>query len=81
MDAYLRKGGTVEATEGRKCLCNALMANIGLGQERKDGYVELPAITLGQDLDGLRRLLELHPDGWTAQEAVDWLVSALPDAD
>ncbi len=78
VDVYQRKGGTLEGTVGRKCLCNALMANIGLGQERKDGYVELPAITLGQDLEGAHRLLELHPDGWTAQEAVDWLLSELP---
>ncbi len=78
VQVYLRKGGTIEGTQGRKCLCNALMANIGLGQERKDGYVELPAITLGQDLDGPRRLLQIYPDGWTAEQAVDWLLSELP---
>lgn len=71
--AFVRKGGTVEDTVGRKCLCNALMANVGLGQHRKDGYDELAAVTLGQDLDGARRLVGRYPGGWTAADAVDWL--------
>lgn len=73
--AFARKGGAVDATVGRKCLCNALMANVGLGQHRKDGYDELAAVTLGQDLDGARRLVDRHPGGWTAAEAVDWLMA------
>ena len=72
---YARKGGADEDTSGRKCLCNALMANIGLGQVRRGGYVEEPAVTLGQDLSGAQALLALHPDGWTARQAVDWLLS------
>lgn len=73
---FTRKGGEVADTAGRKCLCNALMANIGLGQLRRSGYVEQPAVTLGQDLAGSRRLIELHPQGWTARQAVDWLLPA-----
>ena len=72
---YARKGGADEDTGGRKCLCNALMANIGLGQVRRGGYVEEPAVTLGQDLSGAQALLALHPDGWTARQAVEWLLS------
>jgi NAD(P)H-dependent flavin oxidoreductase YrpB (nitropropane dioxygenase family) len=74
---YLKKGGDEADLAGRKCLCNALFANIGLGQVRRDGYVEEAAVTLGQDLDGARRLIELRPDGWTAAEAVDWLLAAV----
>jgi NAD(P)H-dependent flavin oxidoreductase YrpB (nitropropane dioxygenase family) len=73
---YLRKGGDEAEVAGRKCLCNALMANIGLGQVRRSGYVEEPAVTLGQDLDGARALQSLHPGGWTARQAVDWLLNA-----
>jgi NAD(P)H-dependent flavin oxidoreductase YrpB (nitropropane dioxygenase family) len=47
---YIRKGGQPEDTIGRKCLCNSLMANIGLGQVRKDGYEEPPLLTAGDDL-------------------------------
>lgn len=79
-DAYVKKGGHLEDTLGRKCLCNGLMANIGMGQERKDGYDELPAVTLGQDLDGPVELLALHPQGWTARQAVEWLMSAIDDS-
>ncbi|MDO5627516.1 MAG: nitronate monooxygenase [Mobilicoccus sp.] len=75
VDAYLKKGGLLEDTVGRMCLCNGLMANIGIGQERKDGYVEQPAITLGQDLEGAKRLLAAHPEGWSAAQALEWLTS------
>jgi len=72
---YLKKGGSQEATEGRKCLCNGLMANIGLGQVRKDGYAETKVVTLGQDLGGANQLIERYPEGWTARQAVAWLTS------
>lgn len=74
VDAYLKKGGKIDDTVGRKCLCNCLMANIGLGQERKDGYTEAPGITLGQDLTGAKRLLDQHPSGWGAKDVVDFLM-------
>ena len=70
---FVRKGGTAEETVGAACLCNALAADVGLGQTRKDGYVEQPLVTLGADLDGARELLELYPAGWSATEAVRWL--------
>lgn len=75
---YVKKGGDEADTVGRKCLCNALLADVGLGQVRKNGYVELPAMTLGQDITGPQRLIQSHPDGWSALEAVDWLTSLLP---
>ena len=58
---FVRKGGTVEDTVGRACLCNSLTANVELGQTRPDGYVEQPMVTLGADIDGSRRLAGLHP--------------------
>ncbi|PID55302.1 MAG: 2-nitropropane dioxygenase [Micrococcales bacterium] len=75
---FAKKGGDEADTVGRKCLCNALMADIGMGQTRKGGYVEQPAVTLGQDLTGPRQLLALHPDGWTARTVVEWLLSDVP---
>jgi nitronate monooxygenase len=47
---YVSKGGKIEDTEGRKCLCNALIANIGMPQLREGGRVEPPLITSGDDL-------------------------------
>lgn len=78
VEVYVRKGGATEATVGRKCLCNALTANVGLAQTRRSGYTELPLVTLGSDLDGARALLQEHPSGWTAAEAVAWLIGDVP---
>lgn len=71
---FERKGGDVQQTDGRKCLCNALFANIGMPQRRKGGYVEEPAVTLGSDLAGAHGLQAEHPDGWTGAQAVSWLL-------
>jgi NAD(P)H-dependent flavin oxidoreductase YrpB (nitropropane dioxygenase family) len=78
LHTYLRKGGTLEDTAGRVCLCNALTANVDLGQTRPDGYSEEPLLTLGTDLDGARRLTEAYPAGWSAREALSWLLSEQP---
>ncbi|QTE31393.1 nitronate monooxygenase [Pengzhenrongella sicca] len=71
---FLKKGGSLEATVGRKCLCNGLTSNVGLGQTRKDGYSEAPLVTLGVDLEGPAKLLASYPNGWTAAQAVGYLV-------
>ncbi len=71
---YVRKGGDIADTVGRKCLCNGLTANVGLGQTRRDGYQEAPIATLGADLEGVTQMLSEFPDGWTAGQAVDFLL-------
>lgn len=72
---YVRKGGTDDETVGRKCLCNGLAAAVGMGQQRRTGYRELPIVTLGSDLQGPRRMIAAHPGGWTAVEAIEWMLS------
>src|SRR5450631_103226 len=71
---YVKKGGDIAETVGRKCLCNGLTAGIGLGQSRRDGYDEVPIVTLGADLEGVTQMLSDHPGGWTAVQAVDRLL-------
>ena len=71
---YVRKGGDIADTVGRKCLCNGLMAGIQLGQNRREGYTEVPIVTLGADLEGVAQMLSDLPDGWTAVQAVDRLL-------
>ncbi|MDY7529717.1 MULTISPECIES: nitronate monooxygenase [Cryobacterium] len=75
---YVRKGGTAEDAAGRACLCNALTATVGLGQTRKTGYVEAPLLTLGNDIDGAAVLLAAHPEGWSAADAIGWLLRDAP---
>ncbi|MBE3076574.1 MAG: nitronate monooxygenase [Actinobacteria bacterium] len=71
---YVKKGGDLADIVGRKCLCNGLTAGIGLGQTRRDGYSEVPIVTLGADLDGVAKFLSERPAGWTAVQAVDHLL-------
>lgn len=71
---YVRKGGDAAGTAGASCLCNALLANVGLGQTRRTGYTEDALVTLGSDLDGVHSMLAGHPGGWSAAEAVGWLL-------
>jgi NAD(P)H-dependent flavin oxidoreductase YrpB (nitropropane dioxygenase family) len=76
VDAYVEKGGTVENTVGRKCLCNALMANIGLAQIGA-GTTEQPLLTSGDELRNLGEFLgERH--GYSAADAIEHLLSRVP---
>jgi nitronate monooxygenase len=50
---YEAKGGKEADTAGRKCLCNALIANAGMPQRLPDGTDELCLVTMGSDLSGI----------------------------
>ena len=71
---FLKKGGDEADTKGRKCLCNALMANIGMGQHRKDGTQELPLLTSGDELKKLGAFLNGR-ESYTAKDVIDYLLS------
>jgi NAD(P)H-dependent flavin oxidoreductase YrpB (nitropropane dioxygenase family) len=71
---YVRKGGVIDETVGRKCLCNGLMATVGLGQTRSNGYRELPLVTLGADFGGAIEMNTIFPEGWTAAKVVSYLL-------
>lgn len=73
-NCYVSKQGKPEETEGRKCLCNALLANIGLSQIRSDGYVEPPLVTLGNDLNTVTQFLTSNQDSYSAAEVVQTLL-------
>jgi nitronate monooxygenase len=72
ISTFMKKGGCEEETVGRKCLCNALMSNIGHGQVRKDGRKELPLLTSGDELKELGRFLNGR-DSYTAKDVIDYL--------
>jgi nitronate monooxygenase len=71
---YVAKGGKVEDTLGRKCLCNALLANIGHAQIRKDGTVEPPLVTVGDGLNSVARIVSCGRTAYTAADVVDFLL-------
>lgn len=68
IEAYVAKGGKEEDTHGRKCLCNALMADAGMGQLQRHGE-EKPLITSG---DGITVLAHWRT-GYTAAEVISYL--------
>ncbi len=72
---YVAKGGKVEDTVGRKCLCNALMANIGHAQTRKDGSAEPPLVTIGDDLNTAAKFLTAERESYSAADVVKELLS------
>lgn len=73
---WLDKGGDPAELVDRLCLCNGLMASIGLGQERGDGYHEAPLLTLGSSTNEVAEMLKLFPNGWTAEDLVRTLLDA-----
>jgi nitronate monooxygenase len=72
VDQYLAKGGRLEDTVGRRCLCNSLTATIGLGQLRDGGAVEPPLVTSGDELLALDRFLGDRA-GYSAAEVIAYL--------
>lgn len=74
VEDYLKKGGKLEDTVGRKCLCNALMADIGMPQVQAGGEIEKPMLTAGDDLNNLGRILKPGHTSYTAKEVVQYLL-------
>lgn len=70
--SYVRKGGDAADAKGRQCLCNGLLATIGLAQRRPGGRVEPPLVTIGKDLSFLPKLSP-RARPYTAAEVVEWL--------
>lgn len=73
-ESYLAKGGDPANTTGRVCLCNSLCAAVGIGQVRADS-TEPPIITLGDDLEAVRKLLKDDRSSYSAAEVIDQLLA------
>jgi nitronate monooxygenase len=73
---YLSKGGKVENTVGRKCLCNALVANIGHPQVRAGKYVESGLVTSGDDLSEISSFLPPNRVAYNAADVIAKLLDA-----
>jgi nitronate monooxygenase len=71
---YAAKGGKPENTVGRKCLCNGLLANIGLPQVRGSAYVEKGLVTSGNDLNTLAAFLPAEGWAYSAADVVNELM-------
>jgi nitronate monooxygenase len=77
VDAYLKKGGKVEETKGRKCLCNGLFAVVGMPQYQENGYQEAAIMTAGDDVTHLGRLFTAGKSSYSAADVIVYLKSML----
>lgn len=65
---YVRKGGAIEDTLGKRCLCNGLLAGVNLGNPG-----EPPIFTLGDDTHFLRKLMADENSSYTVANALKYL--------
>jgi nitronate monooxygenase len=73
---YIRKGGAEADTRGRKCVCNGLPANVGVGQVRRGGEQEKPLVTSGDDVRNAARFLPTpDAESYSAEDVVKYLLS------
>jgi nitronate monooxygenase len=70
---YVAKGGSADDVKGRKCLCNALMADVGHAQVQKWGDEERPLLTSGDDLAQMGTFLGGRTR-YSAQDVLDHLL-------
>jgi nitronate monooxygenase len=73
-ESFISKGGDEAELEGRKCLCNALVANIGLSGVYKNGYVEQTLITAGDTLKKVKDFLKDGADSISVAEVIEQLL-------
>jgi nitronate monooxygenase len=69
-NVFVAKGGKLEETVGRKCLCNSLVSNVGMPQRLPDGTEELPLVTLGDDLVNVGQFCTADQVDYTAADVV-----------
>ncbi|MGE3533673.1 MAG: nitronate monooxygenase [Parachlamydiales bacterium] len=73
VDQYIKKGGQESDTVGRKCLCNGLLADIGLPQVNK-GETEKPLVTLGDDAKNVIQFMRKGARSFSAQDVISGLI-------
>jgi nitronate monooxygenase len=77
ISVHVDKGGDAEATVGRKCICNALIASGGYPQVRAGRWIEPGIVTSGDDLSGIRRFMNAD-GGYAAADVVRTLLGTGP---
>jgi len=79
--AFLKKGGRPADLEGRKCLCNGLMANVGMAQARGGTAAELPLVTTGADYRLVRSCMATKGTSYSAVDVIEALLQASPQTE
>ncbi|MDQ8206140.1 nitronate monooxygenase [Coraliomargarita sp. SDUM461003] len=71
---FLNKGGTAAEAEGKQCLCNGLLATIGMGTVRRGTPVQ-PLVTWGEDMSFLDPILGSDKNTYSANDVIDYILS------
>jgi len=69
---YIKKGGEQDDTLGRMCLCNSLMADIGIGSVYK-GVPERPLVTSGVYLGDVKAMVDSHGLDYSVKDALNYI--------
>ena len=77
VEDYVKKGGQLEDTVGRSCLCNNLGATAGVPQVRAGGQVEPPIITIGDDIVAAGQFVPADKTSYSAKDVIERLLSGL----
>ena len=80
VEDYIRKGGTLEETIGRECVCNGLVGTIGLPQVNSENISGLPLDTAGNEVANVARFVPPGRDSYTAAEVVRLLLDKVEPA-
>lgn len=75
VSVYVSKGGAIEDTVGRKCICNALLAAIDQPQSRGANFVEPPVVTAGDGLEDIGRFLAPGASSYSAADVISHLLN------
>ena len=71
--SFVKKGGAAEVAAEARCLCNALLSNLGLGMSYAGARLEKPLLTVGKHLESLRLLVKHVGTDYSAVDVLNFL--------
>jgi nitronate monooxygenase len=77
---YLSKGGHIEDTVGRKCICNGLLADIGFPQVLNGNRIERGIVTAGDDITTVGQFLPAGQKHYSALDVIAELEKGMKPA-
>jgi len=78
VEDYVKKGGGHADTVGRKCVCNGLVATVGMPQLRPGEDEELALLTAGNAVVNVAQFLRPGFDSYSAADVIAQLLDDLP---
>jgi len=73
-EIFVKKGGKMEDTVGRKCLCNALCSAAGFPQMTKSGRLEPTLVTSGDEVVNIPQFIQEGNETYSAQDVISCLL-------